>query len=218
MAQRTPVLAILLLALIQFLQIGPGHAATPKPNIELSEESLQTPVSSTPSPEEVQRANQVRLREADPLSKVSTANDYFFRYRRAITLRAGSFHRLNNLPEPGGLISVLYWFPLKDLRGVELGADLVVHDQQESGTIHFASRHVYGNDRFRGFYKFGGGIRIVPDEQLVTFLKLANWQMRLGTGFEYAVLDPVSIRLDVESAVSTQFISLMATLGLAFAF
>ena len=170
---------------------------------------------NAPSPDELERAKLVNATTPSKLERRRVEeNEYFYKFRNSLSLRAGLEESLNDIENPGPLFGFLYAFPLHDLRGAEAGADL---SRDGTGTLHFASRQTSGNDRFRWFYKLGGGIRIIASDQLVTFLRLRNWQARLSGGFEFTVSDPVSLRFDLDSVFSTGGVSFIGTLGVQFA-
>lgn len=180
------------------------------------EDSLDTPETTTvPSPEELERAGQVEISEprSEAGGKSQTPQAYYFRYRQSITVRGGIEEKFNDIGSPGSILSVLYWFPRKDLRGIEGGADL---QSDGSGTIHIASRNVIGKGRWRGFHKLGGGVRIVPSDQMVTFLRLKNWQLRMSGGVEYSISDPYTLRLDIDGTLSSERMAALVTLGVAW--
>ncbi|MBL7689084.1 MAG: hypothetical protein JNJ49_13705 [Bdellovibrionaceae bacterium] len=190
-----------------------AHAAKTSPS---PEDSLDTPKPATvPSTEELERAGQVEMSvaPAEVGNKPQNPQAYYFRYRQSITVRGGIEQRFNDIGSPGSILSILYWFPRKDLRGIEGGADL---QSDGSGTIHIASRNVVGKGRWRGFHKLGGGVRIVPSDQMVTFLRLKNWQLRMSGGVEYSISDPYTLRLDLDGTVSTERMAALLTFGVAW--
>lgn len=140
--------------------------------------------------------------------------DYFFRYRHALSFRAGMEIAPSDLNNPGPLLGLMYWFPLQDLRGVEVGADL---GRDGNGTLHAAYRHMLGNEKLRWFYKLGAGIRIVAKDQLVTFLRLSNWQFRASGGLEWTISDPLSFRADLDGIMASERPVIQVTIGLALA-
>lgn len=169
-----------------------------------------------PTAEELERAKIVNITPAPPIERQLLEPDaYYYKFRNSLSLRVGAEWTLSDLQNPGLGFGVLYAFPLNGLRGVEAGADV---SADGNGTLHFARRNVIGNERFRWFYKYGAGVRIVGSDQLVTFLRLRNWQARLGGGFEITTSDPVSFRVDVESMIGTESVKAAATVGAVFAF
>lgn len=190
-----------------------ARAAKTSPSPEKSLDSRED--TTVPSPEELARAEQVEISEPPAQTAAQQTNtlSYYFRYRQSITVRGGLEERFNDTGSPGSVLSVLYWFPRRDLRGIEGGADL---QSDGVGTIHIASRNVVGKGRWRGFHKLGGGVRIVPSDQLVTFLRLKNWQLRMSGGVECSISDPYSLRLDLDGTLSTERMAALLTLGVAW--
>lgn len=188
-------------------------AAKTQPSPDFTKEKNRDTPATT---DETDRAKLVHI-TPPPLTARRQLEDseYFYKFHHSISARAGAEESFSDIENPGPLFGFLYAFPLKDLRGVEAGVDL---SRDGNGTLHFASRSFSGTERFRWFYKLGGGIRIVASDQLVTFLRLKNWQARLSGGFEFTVSDPVSLRVDVDSVFSIEGLKLLATLGAAFAF
>ncbi len=187
-------------------------AAKSQPTPDFTERPNDETVAT---PDELERAKVVNATTPPSVARrAAEENAYFYKFRNSLSFRAGLEESLNDVENPGPLFGFLYAFPLQDLRGVEAGADL---SRDGNGTIHFASRQTSGTEKFRWFYKLGGGIKIVASDQLVTFLRLRNWQARLSGGFEFTVSDPVSLRLDLDSVLNTSGVSLLGTLGVQFA-
>ncbi len=167
-----------------------------------------------PSSEEIERANLVNVSNAEPVRRTDVQNDYFYRYRNSISVRSGAEVWLQDLKNPGPLLGVLYWFPLKELGSLEVGTDLA---RDGFGTIHAGLRSIVGFERFRWFYKWGFGIRVVASDQLVTFVRPRNWQLRAGGGLEVTLADPISLRFDLGAIYGFERSSVDATVGLSFA-
>lgn len=206
------ILAVLSGVLISLTAQATPHA--PSPNLSVTKE-----VSAPPTEEEIERARSVNV-SVPPASRRhggAEADSFFFRYRKALAFRAGSNWSLSDLAHPGPVFGFMYWSPseslTEDFRGIETGADL---NRDGTGTLHITYRGIEGRERFRWFYKIGGGIRIVPADQLVTFVRPRNWQARAGTGVEQTLWDGKSLRFDLESILSTEKSELLATLGLSF--
>lgn len=201
----TALLTIILTPLLSF-------AAPSQPVLDLSPGNGAEPAT----PEEIERAGLVHITQPPPLkARAPEEADYFYRYRHSLTPRLGLEERFNELSNPGPVLGVLYWFPRHDLRGVEAGMDL---NRDGEGVLHLASRNLVGDGKFRWFYKLGGGIRIVASDQMVTFLRLRNWLLRPGGGFEWTLSDPISLRFDLDGILSTERIAMNLTAGLSFSF
>ncbi len=167
--------------------------------------------SSQASPEELERARTVHASPAPPVTPQATQDaEYFYRYRNAITIRAGA----EDARDPGPLLGFFCLFSTKNLRSFEAGADLV---RDSNGVLHFSVFNLSGRDRFRWFHKYGIGIRVVAEDRLATFLRLKHWTLRGGGGFEYSLQDRMSLRVDLEALASTQKLDAQGSVGLSFA-
>lgn len=205
-------LNIFFLMIILCVHTPSAKAAKTQPSPDLSEKEQ---VETKPTPEELERAKLVHITPTDKAFHRKTdveEAEYFYRFRHVITARAGVEESFTDIQNPGPAFGFLYRFPTRDLRGVEAGADI---SRDGNGTLHFASFDTSGFEKFRWFYKFGGGIRIIASDQLVTFLRIRNWQARLSGGFEFTISDPISLRFDADSIWATDGIKILATLGIA---
>jgi len=185
-------------------------AATPPPSPDLTEsEDISPPATA----EELDRARQVQLTPPPAIRKTVREVDYFYRYRQSLLIRGGALIDFNQTNTLGSNLGFQYRFPFNNSKRIELGADLL---NEGAGVLHASRFHFFDDSRRRWFYKYGAGIRVVPSQQLVTFLKLANWQARLGGGIEWTVADPYSIRFDLECAASTEKLTTISTIGAAY--
>jgi hypothetical protein len=185
-------------------------AATPPPSPDLTEPKDN---SLPATAEEIDRARQVELTEPPPRKQTLLESDYFYHYRQALLVRGGVVMDLNKADTLGSDFGFQYRFPFKNSQRIEIGADLL---NEGAGVLHAARFHFLDDSRMRWFYKYGLGIRVVPAQQLVTFLKLANWQGRIGGGLEWTIEDPFSIRFDLESTISTEKLTAISTIGVTY--
>jgi hypothetical protein len=191
---------------------APNARATPAPvSPDLSAKGNS---QSEATPAELERAKLVVPSAAEPIQIRPIENDYFYRYHQSLSLRGGGEVALGDLQNPGPTMGILYWLPLRSGSSIEPGVDL---SRDGFGTIHAGLRTVLGNERFRWFYKWGAGIRIVASDQLVTFVRPRNWQLRAAGGFEITLSDPISFRLDFDAIYGLERSLVDLTLGLAFA-
>lgn len=166
---------------------------------------------SQASAEEIERARAVHPSPAPPVRLQTTQDaDYFYRYRKAFTVRGGA----SDTRAPGPLMGFLYLFPTENLTSFEAGADLV---RDGNGVLHISVFNLSGRDRFRWFHKYGVGLRIVAEDRLATFLRLKHWTLRAGGGFEFSVQDRIAIRADLEALGSVEKLDAQGSLGLSFA-
>jgi hypothetical protein len=130
--------------------------------------------------------------------------EYFHKYRQALTAQIGFVYDTKAVSDGTEMLSRLgaqYLFTTESHLNFEGGADLL---SDGSGAIHVSQRKIYGQSRFRPYIKAGAGVRIVPADQLATFLRHENYQIRAAAGFEQLFKDPYSYRLEIEAMVSSR--------------
>lgn len=130
--------------------------------------------------------------------------EYFHKYRQAISAQIGLVYDTKAASDGTDTLSrasVQYMFTTEGRLNFEGGADLL---SDGSGAIHVSQRKIYGQSRFRPFIKAGAGVRIVPADQLATFLRHENYQIRAGGGLEHLVRDPYSVRIELELMASSR--------------
>lgn len=71
--------------------------------------------------------------------------------------------------------------------------------------------------RLRYNFKYMLAVDLNPKDGLATILKYQNYYIAAGTGFEFTIFDPASIRLDIEIFQSTERTIAAAFIGYAFA-
>lgn len=201
---------LIFLAVTSVSMTSVSVAATPPPSPDLTEPADKSPPAT---PEEIDRARQVELTEPPPIQETARESDYFYQYRQGLLVRGGLLLDFNQADTLGSDFGFQYRFPFRNSQRLEIGADLL---NEGAGILHAARFHFLDDSRMRWFYKYGLGIRIVPAQQLVTFLKLANWQARIGGGLEWTIEDPFSIRIDLESTFSTEKLTAISTIGVTY--
>ncbi len=75
--------------------------------------------------------------------------------------------------------------------GFDLRSDAV-------GNIYGERRWIYTRSRIRPYTKAGLGLNLVPSDQLATFLRFKNYQVRGGIGAEQIFITPMSFRYELE--------------------
>ena len=159
--------------------------------------------------------NHLILRQRPPLRpRTPEELEYFYPYRKALTVHVGPVYKTNDTSKPYTVGGVLYLFPYKKLQSLESGAELI---SDGSGVLHLSRRFILSRGSFRPYWKVGGGIRIIPSEQLVTFIQLKNYEVRSAIGFESLVRGAQSVRVEGEADWSTNGAQLIATIGYVWA-
>ena len=189
-----------------------AHAAISQPSPDYSEPA---PPADPPFDPNADVLTKQSLDIANPPlpSHVRDSTEYFHRYRKSLTVRFGPYRGLDENNQ-GLMYGLIYNFPAFTVQSLEAGADLLSNG---TGTLHLAKRFEFSRTRFRPFLKAGVGVRVVPEQQLTTFLKLANYQVRLGAGFEHLVRTAQSIRVDVGFLIMTDTQQLVGTVGYVWA-
>ncbi len=204
-----PVIAFLILMLF----VATTHASTPPPSPDLT---VEQKTDAPPTPEEIGRANQIEITTPPPVRlKVDRSHDYFYHYRQALSFHGGIGANLSDIANPSSTIGFQYRFSFPENGRSEAGADLLASG---TGLIHASRFHFLDDARFRFFYKYGLEVRVVPSEELVTLLKLANWRARLAGGFEWNTWGSIGLRMDLEAHIGTSDRTLTALAGLAYSF
>lgn len=150
-----------------------------------------------------------------PPSGLRAPPEYFYRYRRAITARVGLLYdtKASEDTNTHTLLGVQYLFPGPELKSYEAGADIL---SDGTGVAHAARRFIYSRTKFRPYTKAGVGVRIVPSDQLATFIRYENYQLRAAAGFEYLFFvygKEMNVRLETEVTASFRSVQADATIG-----
>ncbi len=176
-------LVLILVGMI--LAYSPEVQSAPTPadvNTATSTQSEAQPASSA----EIQRAKELDWtfpKENDEkLAQRATAREFFYHYRQSLSAMAGPAYRTDAIQDPDTQLSLKYWRQPTDGLSLEAGADLV---SDGTGALHLSKKSNTGRGQLRGYLSYGLAIRIVPNEQLVTFLKIQNWQIRGAMGAEW---------------------------------
>lgn len=111
---------------------------------------------------------------------------------------------------------VLYQFASDNGKHWEAGAD-VLNDGTGVISVGRKIRMNY-TEAVRPYFKVGGAIHVNPSEQLTTFLRTENFRIQPSAGFEYFLEHPSSVRLELESWISTKAIGFHFTVGFSYAF
>lgn len=212
---------------LTFVLIGTGMLAVPS---ILFFSPAAAAATAAPSPDFTERPSAHQGTDIDPLARESVdmtkvppppptsfswTTEYFYRYRRAITLRGGSLYdtKATDGEKLHSLLGIQYLFATRDLKSYEAGADLL---SDGTGIAHLARRFIYTRTRFRPYTKVGFGVRIEPADQLATLIRYENYQIRGAGGFEYLFTlakREINLRFEAEAAASFRSVQGSATLG-----
>lgn len=193
----------------------PALAAKPTPSPDFND-----PVVQRPSEPPVMNVDQetVGITKPAKVDRVERAgDDYFYRYRHAVTGRTGITADTNSAGSGGGtpfLLGAIFMLTTEELESYEIGADLL---STGKGTVHADLRTEFSRGDFRPFVKYGAGMIIDPSDQLAAFLRYQNYQLRGTVGLEQLINDPASFRLEIDLALALSSVQLTFAFGYVWA-
>jgi hypothetical protein len=193
-----------------------AFAAALPPSPELADPLAQDePVTSTQDEAIKQTLDIGQPPPPGPRAAFQDREDFFYRYRKAITVRGGFLAATKevDMKNTFTLLGIQYRFPNRNLTSFELGADLLLDGP---GVLHVARRWEFSRTANRPYFKGGLGVQVVSEEQLVTFLKLSNYQLRGAAGFEHSVNETQSARFELELMITTKVVQAIASFGYVF--
>lgn len=125
------------------------------------------------------------------------SQEYFYPYSRALSARFGGVFDSQKISDNGILFlaGVLYLYRHQPNEFYDFGFDI---RNDSFGTIHAERRWISGRSRARAYAKAGFGLNLVPEDQLATFLKFKNYQLRGALGIEESFINPMSLRYELE--------------------
>jgi hypothetical protein len=147
-----------------------------------------------------------------PTKVPTVAPEFFYSFRHELTARLGAV--LDGTSQtPRSLVGVQYHF-LHHLKAYEAGADML---SDGTGALHISRKFIYTRTMLRPYTKAGLGLRIVPQDQLVTALRFQHYQLRGAAGFEWMFRLAMSARLELETAISGQGLQAGVIIGYVWA-
>lgn len=192
--------SLLVLALTQVFSTSVAFAAPETPDPDLS---VQSAAESEPGDKRKLELLEV-TEPKGPLPTqsgvVKRARDIFYPYQSSVSPRAGAGVSSRKVSNENAFyfVGLSYMLDSPHSRHHEFGIDLT---SQSHGLFHAAYKWVFDhNSAFRPHLKFGTTVMLVPSEQLGTFLKASNYQLRGAAGFEKLLKAPMSLRCDLEAA------------------
>jgi hypothetical protein len=205
---------LVLLAALLVPRISQGATETPSPDFN------EPPAKK----EEISSENKMILNSIDiapppPAPEKINSDDFFYSYRRALIIRAGALYDTeaaqNGTSNPLVDLGLGYLFPDEKWKSLEAGADLL---SDGTGVLHLEKRFEFSRTRFRPYLKAGAGLRVDPSDQLATFLKYQNYQLRGAAGFDQLIQLPASLRIEIESTISTKTVQIGLSIGAVWAY
>jgi len=149
---------------------------------------------------------------------VSSKSQVFFPYESSMSPRFGmgtDSNRISN-NEYYFLYGLQYQFAGENGLHWEAGGDVL---SDGTGVVSLGRKWRYfPTEAMRPYLKLAGALHIDPSEQLTTFLRTENFQIRPAVGFEYFLEHPSSVRLELESWFSMKKRGLHFCIGYSYAF
>jgi hypothetical protein len=201
------------LFIFSLLKTDPASASTPPTEADLTTTSDSDP---PPTSDQIQRSKEIEITVPPPIKlKVDRNEAYFYRYRQALSFHGGLSGDVRQIQSLASTIGFQYRFEFPENGRSEIGADLLTSG---TGLLHASRFYFFDDSRTRLFVKYGMEIRIVPSEELVTFLKLENWRTRFAAGLEWNAWQAFAIRLDLEVHLGVHEQKVSALTGLSYSF
>lgn len=123
----------------------------------------------------------------------------YYPYRQALIPRLGMYFDGDDNPY---FLGFLYLVPNRRSPQLEAGADII---SDSRGHLNAALRFTYNEfSYFRPFYKAGVTCEVDPGEQLASLADIKSYYLRGGLGLEYTFRRPMSLRVELEGALSLE--------------
>lgn len=154
---------------------------------------------------------------ANPLKFKKTTSEVYFPYQSSISPRFGSGTDTDHIKNNHYyyFFGLQYQLPSDDGRHWEAGADVL---DDGTGVLSIGRKfRLNATEALRPYFKVAGAIHTVPSEQLTTFLRIDNFQIRPSLGYEYFLQHPSSFRMELESWVGTKLMGIHLTVGYSYA-
>jgi hypothetical protein len=143
---------------------------------------------------------------------------FFYPYQCSMSPRLGALYDLKNSSDGQQIDYIVgfnYMFHSVTSRHIEIGADLF---SIGLGRLHGGWRWIYQeHSRFRPFSKLALGLEYDGAEGLGSFLDFGNYQVIATGGLEYMIIDPASLRLDLDVTFSRDRLFTSLTIGYSWA-
>jgi len=142
--------------------------------------------------------------------------EYFYPYRRAMTLRAGEIRSSveRNGTKTPKMVSIQVLYTTLELESYEAAADLL---SDGSGVLQFGQRYIFARGKFRPYAMASGRLLVNPADGLAIFVNFAKLQVSGAAGAEYLIHEAQSVRLHGEIAIGTTTMHLIVSLGYVWA-
>jgi hypothetical protein len=207
---------VLFLTFVFSLDFAAAAKSTPSPDFD--DHEYQEEMATDPT-EDQSRRETIDIAEPPPASPGSPRpkGGFFYRYRHALTLNAGMFDTAishDEIPRFLPFLGLKYRHLNQNRRMYEAGIDIFPTNSAAASFSWFFSR---SRTRFRPHFRIGGGLDIVPVEQLTSVLRLSNYHLRSAVGFEHMFWNGKSLRFEMESIATLNYLHAAANVGYVWA-
>ncbi len=213
--QRVPLFLTLVLLTSVFIT-SMGFAAKPPPSPDFDDSKTGTEKNEGKIDDRTRDLIDISPAPPPRPNEALQRREYFYPYRRAITLRGGEIRSSverngTKTPKMTG-IQVLY--TTLEQESYEASADLLTDG---SGVLQFGPRYIFSRSEFRPYASVSGRILVNPADGLALFVNFASFQVAGAAGIEYLVHEAQSLRLQGEVAIGTTTMHIIASLGYVWA-
>lgn len=189
---------------------------SPQPDLNNVTESKQSQDQNT---EALQSLQITEPPKADSTQKKTTVEKtYFYPYQSSMGPRLGIIFDqefASQRTAPKYLIGFYYMLPSISAGHTELGADLI---SNTTGRINATYKWIFNrSEKLRPFVKGGFTNLIQPQNGLANLINYRMYGLRLGLGLEDLLIDPASLRWDIEITVGFAEISANVVFGYSWA-
>ena len=211
-----PTLVLSVIVLLLASQPLTVLAANPTPSPDFND----TPPENAPPTSQQKEFSESTYISPQPPGSPGEARrlGYFHKYRQGLSLMGAGVFDTKAFQDAQPILvrsSLLYLFTDDELRSYEVGFDLL---SDNSGSISFARRFIFDRSRFRPYTKAGVAVRVDPNDQLATFLRLQHYRIFGTAGFELSISGPISLRLESGAGISARSFEFSLGAGLSWSF
>lgn len=211
-----PTLVLSVIAMLLVSQPLTVRAANPTPSPDFND----TPAENAPPTSQQKEFSETTYISPQLPGSPAEARrfGYFHKYRQGLSLMGAGVFDTKAYQDARPILvrsSLMYLFTDDELRSYEVGVDLL---SDNSGSISFARRFILERTKFRPYTKAGVAVRLDPNDQLATFLRLQHYRIFGAAGFELSISGPVSLRVESGAGISARSFEFSAGAGLSWAF
>ncbi len=153
----------------------------------------------------------------NPAKIKNTQEEVYFPYESSLSPRLGMGTDTDRLRRNAYyyFYGLQYQFPSDNARHWEAGADVM---DDGTGILSVGRKfRMNATEGFRPYFKVTGALHAIPSEELTTFLRTDNLQLRPSLGFESFLQHPSSVRVELETWIGLKQLGFHISLGYSYA-